>query len=110
MVTDLFFANKKAVQLLNQFYYLLIMDCTYKTNKYKMPLLEIIGCVPTRNFFIVGLAFLPDEKKDSFQWALQCTKCFFTTHLSEVIVTDREYALIHAINIVFPTSYHMLCT
>ncbi|WOH13020.1 hypothetical protein DCAR_0832529 [Daucus carota subsp. sativus] len=111
VVTDLFFANKKAVQLLHQFYYVLIMDCTYKTNKYKMPLLQIVGCVPTGKNFVVGLAFLQDEKKDSFEWALQCTKALFDqNHLPEVIVTDREYALMNAIDGVFPSSYHMLCT
>ncbi|KAK1364238.1 hypothetical protein POM88_039799 [Heracleum sosnowskyi] len=63
MVTDLFFANKKAVQLLYRFYYVLMMDCTYKTNKYKMPLFEIVGCVPTGIFFVIAMVFLQDEKK-----------------------------------------------
>ena len=87
------------------------MDCTYKINKYKMALLQIVGCVPTGKNFVLGLAFLQDEKKDSFEWALQCTRLRFEpNHLSRVIVTDRKYALIHAIEGVFPSSYHMLCT
>ena len=89
VVTDFFLANKKAVQLLHQLYYVLIMDCTYKINKYKMPLLQIVGSVPTGMNFVVGLAFLQDEKKDSFEWAIQCTKAlFYQNHLPKVIVTD----------------------
>ncbi|KAK1386486.1 hypothetical protein POM88_014664 [Heracleum sosnowskyi] len=111
MVTDLFFTNKKVVQLLHRFYYVLMMDCTYKTNKYKMPLFEIVGCVPTGKFFVIAMVFLQDEKKDSFEWALQCLKGLFDpNHLPEAIVTDRELALIHAIKSVFPSTYHMLCT
>ncbi|KAK1362713.1 hypothetical protein POM88_047187 [Heracleum sosnowskyi] len=110
MITDLFFANRKTVQLLHEFYHMLIMDYTYKTNKYKMPLLEIVGVVPTGNFFVVGYAFLQDEKKDSFEWALRCTKDFFDlNHDLEAIVTNIESALIHAIHDIFPKSYHMLC-
>ncbi|KAL8125268.1 hypothetical protein AgCh_012812 [Apium graveolens] len=76
-----------------------------------MPLLEIIGVVPTGKIFVIGLAFLQDEKKGSFEWALQCTKDLFNPNqIPEVIVTDREFALINAISVIFPDSYHMLCT
>ncbi|XP_056688707.1 uncharacterized protein [Spinacia oleracea] len=52
----------------------------------------------------------PDEKRDSFEWALRCVRSLFDPdHMPEVIITDREYALIHAIDDVFPESDHMLC-
>lgn len=41
--TDLFWAHPTNLDLLCAFTYLLLMDCTYKTNRYHMPLLEIIG-------------------------------------------------------------------
>ncbi|XP_056697882.1 uncharacterized protein [Spinacia oleracea] len=60
--------------------------------------------------FVAGFAFLQDEKKDSFEWALRCVRALFDPdHMPEVIVTDREYALIHAIDDVFSKSQHMLC-
>ena len=91
MVTDLLFPNKKAAQLLHQFYYVLIMDCTYKTNKYKMPLLQIAGCVPTGRNFVVGLAFLQDEKKNSFEWALRNGRLLFDlNHFSEFLFAETE--------------------
>ncbi|XP_056685621.1 PKS-NRPS hybrid synthetase cheA-like [Spinacia oleracea] len=71
---------------------------------------EIVGCVPTGKNFVVGFAFLQDEKRESFKWALQCVRALFDPdHMPEVIVTDKEYALIHAIDDVFPKSHHMLC-
>ncbi|XP_056685769.1 uncharacterized protein [Spinacia oleracea] len=49
-------------------------------------------------------------KRDSFEWALRCVRALFAPdHMPEVIVIDREYALIHAIDDVFPKSHHMLC-
>ncbi|KAK1402757.1 hypothetical protein POM88_002362 [Heracleum sosnowskyi] len=76
-----------------------------------MSLFEIVGCVPTGNFFVITMLFLQDEKKNSFEWALHCLKGLIDpNHLPEVIVTDRELALIHTIESVFPSTYHILCT
>lgn len=112
VLNDLFFANKRAVGMLRLFHFVLIMDCTYKTNRYRMPLLQIIGCVPTGKNFAIGFAFLNGESKESFEWALECVKTLFDPDkMPKVIVTDREFALIHAIDYIFPKScYHMLCT
>ncbi|KAI5677821.1 hypothetical protein M9H77_08771 [Catharanthus roseus] len=38
--------------------YVLIMDTTYKTNKYNMPLLEAVGMTPTGKNFTVATAFI----------------------------------------------------
>jgi hypothetical protein len=46
------------------------MDCTYKTNKYKMPLLDIAGVMSTGNSFYVGFAFMHNKKQPSYDFAL----------------------------------------
>ena len=46
---------------------MLIIDSTYKTNKYKLPLLEIVGVTSTEKTYSVGFAFLECEKEDNFQ-------------------------------------------
>jgi hypothetical protein len=48
----------------------LIMDYTYKTNKYKMPLLNINGVMATSNLFYGGFIFLYNKKQDSYNFAL----------------------------------------
>lgn len=37
-VTDLFWTHPVSLELLRVFPHVLIMDCTYKTNRYRMPL------------------------------------------------------------------------
>ncbi|XP_028072522.1 uncharacterized protein LOC114274748 [Camellia sinensis] len=46
-VTDLFFAHPVSLDLLRAFPRVLLMDCTYKTNRYCLPLLEIAGVTST---------------------------------------------------------------
>ncbi|PNX99088.1 protein FAR1-related sequence 5-like [Trifolium pratense] len=53
---DIFFAHPKSVSLFNSFLTVLMMDSTYQTNKYKMPLFEIVSFTSTEKTFNVGFA------------------------------------------------------
>ena len=57
-VRDLFWAHPTSIQLLNAFCSVLIMDCTYKTNRYRLPLLEIVGVTSTNLTFFCGICIL----------------------------------------------------
>ncbi|CAG8840789.1 13027_t:CDS:2, partial [Racocetra persica] len=41
-ITHLFFAHHKSIELMHTYSSVLLMDCTYKTNKFKLPLLNIV--------------------------------------------------------------------
>ena len=43
VVSDIFWTHPDSFKLLNAFSIVLLMDNTYKTNKYRLPLLEIVG-------------------------------------------------------------------
>ncbi|GAB2267617.1 hypothetical protein Dimus_038675 [Dionaea muscipula] len=86
------------------------MDTTYKTNQFDLPLLEVVEVAPTGQNFHVAFAFIKNEKKYSFVWTLKKLKTLFGTLAgSGVIVTDRDKALINAVQEVFPNSSHLLC-
>jgi len=53
------------------------MDNTYKTNKYKLPLLEIVGMTSTECTFAVAFAYMESEQKENFCWALEKLKGMF---------------------------------
>ncbi|XP_004509805.1 uncharacterized protein [Cicer arietinum] len=55
---DIFWAHPDAITLVNNFHIILIMDSTYKTCRYRMLLLEIIGVTSTEMTFCVGFAYL----------------------------------------------------
>ncbi|XP_028122750.1 uncharacterized protein LOC114319884 [Camellia sinensis] len=69
-VTDLFFAHPTSLNLLHAFSKVLLMDCAFKTNRYQLPFLEIIGVTSTDMTFSVAFAYLQYEKKDNCTWAL----------------------------------------
>jgi hypothetical protein len=56
------------------------MDCTYKTNKYRQPLLEIIGITSTDLTFAVGFVYMEFEKTDNYRWALEKLKGLFNNY------------------------------
>jgi len=60
-VHNLFFTHQKQIKLLLANPDVLLMDCTYRTNKYKLPLLHILGCTNLQTFFSAGFCFLHNE-------------------------------------------------
>ncbi|XP_028053414.1 uncharacterized protein LOC114257809 [Camellia sinensis] len=109
-VTDLFWAHCVSLDLLRSFSKVLIMDCTYKTNRYRLPLLEIVGVTSTDMSFSVAFAYLQFERIDNYVWVLTTLRSLFDDIvIPKVIVMDRELALMNAINSVFSTSRHLLC-
>ncbi|GAU48660.1 hypothetical protein TSUD_189150 [Trifolium subterraneum] len=108
---DIFFAHPRSLSLFNYFPTVLVMDSTYKTNKYNMPLFEIVGFTSTERTYNVGFAWLTNEKEDNFIWALQQLWSLVRNEgsLPKVILTDRDTALMNAVGQVFPKSAAMVC-
>src|SRR3954464_8607576 len=65
-VRDIFWTHPESIKLFNTFPTVLVMDSTYKTNKYRLPLLEIVGVISTDKTYSVGFAFLECEKEENF--------------------------------------------
>lgn len=107
---DLFFAHPKSLEIWRAFPHVLLMDATYSTNRYGMPLLEIVGVTPTNLTFCIAFIYMHKEREPNYTWAPDCLKaimdgCMFP----RVIVTDRELALMNAYNIVFLNAKGLLC-
>ncbi|KAG5553673.1 hypothetical protein RHGRI_011536 [Rhododendron griersonianum] len=61
-VKDLFWSHLTSGDMLCAFPQVLLMDCTYKTNRYRFPLLQIVGVTSTEKTFSVAFAFIDREK------------------------------------------------
>jgi len=87
------------------------MDSTYKTNKYRHLLLEIVGVTSTGLTFSASFVLLSTKRENNFIWALQRLKGLFLREdvYPQVIVSDRDLALMNAINVVFLETSHILC-
>jgi hypothetical protein len=111
-LTRIFFCHPNAVKLWRKNPDILILDATYKTNRFRMPLVNI-GGVSNNNMTIqVALGFVSGEAEEDYNWVLGCLR-----HVMEkarideprTIITDRQKSLINALVKVYPNSKHILC-
>ncbi|KAH1231447.1 Protein FAR1-RELATED SEQUENCE 5 [Glycine max] len=105
VVRDLFWCHTDAVKLCNACHLVFFVDNIYKTNRYRLPLLDFVGVTPTGMTFFAGFAYLEGE----------CVTNIFrdlflrNDHLPVVIVTDIDLALMNALKTVFPKCTNLLC-
>ncbi|KAL5141614.1 Protein FAR-RED ELONGATED HYPOCOTYL 3 [Glycine soja] len=111
VVRDLFWCHPDAVKLCNACHLVFFIDSTYKTNKYRLPLLNFVGVTPTAMTFSAGFAYLEAERVNNIVWALERFRGLFLRNdrLPVVIVTDRDLTLMNAVKTVFPESTNLLC-
>lgn len=73
-IRDLFWAHPASVDILHAFPSVLIMDCTYKTNRYGLPLLEVVGVTCTNLTFLVVFIYMEAEHEENYTWAMEKLK------------------------------------
>jgi MULE transposase domain len=83
---------------------ILIMDSTYKTNRFRMPLLNLVGVTANNKLFYAGSIFMPSETEEDFTIALKFLKKdynFRENPYPEIFLTDADPAQMKAIKNVF---------
>lgn len=111
-VTAVLFAHPESLAYLTAYPDLLFLDCTYKTNKYGMPLLDIIGVDACQRSFCIAFAFLSGESEGDYIWALERLRSMYKLYgarLPSVILTNRCLACMNAVSHCFPTASSLLC-
>lgn len=110
--TAVLFALPDSLIYLQAYSGLLLLDCTYKTNRYGMPLLDIIGVDACQKTFCIAFAFLSGQEEQGYLWALERLKSLYeicNTSFPSVIITDCALACINAVAICFPSAVLLLC-
>ncbi|XP_021994268.1 protein FAR-RED ELONGATED HYPOCOTYL 3-like [Helianthus annuus] len=69
-VQDVFYIHLVSNRLWLAFPHVLIIDYTYKTNRYNMPLVHVVGVMSTSMSFCVAYTFIANEKEENFTWVL----------------------------------------
>ena len=88
-VTHISFTHLHSVEMLNQYPEVLLLDCTYKTNYFKMPLLNIVNSTCRHKTYHISFCFLFDETEESYIWALiQLSHLFTASRASDVMIMD----------------------
>ena len=71
VVRDIFWCHPDAVKLCNACNLMFLIDSTYKTNRYKLPLLDVVGVTPMRMTFSAGFVYLEGEHVNNVVWDLE---------------------------------------
>ncbi|POW13311.1 hypothetical protein PSTT_03808 [Puccinia striiformis] len=111
-VQNLFFAHPGSIHLARINHHVALLDSTYKTNKYKLPLLHVIGQAASNQSFSIAFCFLTYEDDENYLWAVNNLKkhIWRPQRTPKVFITDRDAALRKALSVVFPDSQANLCT
>ncbi|TYZ61958.1 hypothetical protein PybrP1_011943 [[Pythium] brassicae (nom. inval.)] len=108
-LTHLLIQPADTVELTKEFQDVVYMDSTYRTNRYSMPLLHVVGQTNTGKSFTIALCFMRTEKSADYLWALQQLKLLTGGDFQPgVVVTDRELALVNTLAQVYPATSHIL--
>nr|XP_043621863.1 protein FAR1-RELATED SEQUENCE 5-like [Erigeron canadensis] len=109
-ITNLFIAHPLSVKLAKVFPNIFVMDCTYKTNKYDMTFLDIIGVSCFNTSFYSGFAFLEKEDEESYIWVLSAFRKILGQEIYPfLIMSNMDVALMKAIKHAFSTVTNLLC-
>ncbi|CAI0541997.1 unnamed protein product [Linum tenue] len=108
-VTRLFLCHPESIRMLLAWYFVVLIDSTYKTNKYKQPLVQLIGVSPVKKNFNIGFALISDETKETYAWVLMQLKIVLGDRTPVAFVTDKAGGLGVSLQQIFPSSAHLLC-
>ena len=70
-VKDILWAHPASIDLLRAFPRVLIMNCIYKTNMYRLPVIKIVEVKSTDMTFSFAFAYLEAERKGNFHLVLR---------------------------------------
>jgi hypothetical protein len=98
-----------AIVLAQEYGQVLLMDCTYKTNKYNYPLLHIVSHTGAGTTFTVAFGFMKQETTEYYTKALKMLRALIPLLPTKVVVTDADLALKAALETVCPEWRHILC-
>lgn len=84
-------------------------DATYMTNMYDMPFTPFIGINRHGQSFMLGCAFLRDEKMPSYTWLFETFLEAMKGKAPVSIITDQDAAMRSAIVSTFPNTNHRNC-
>jgi hypothetical protein len=108
-LTALFFAHADSIAYLQCNPDVLLLDCTYKTNKHGMPLLDMVCVDSCQRSFCIVFAFLSGETEEDYSWALEHLRSLYQRDLPTVVLTGRWLAAMNAVAAWFPSSNALLC-
>lgn len=87
----------------------LIIDSTYKTNRYRQPLVLFVGCNNHRATTVFGFALVGDEKEETYDWVFNMFLVSMKYKKPMSVITDGDEAIKSVLERLMPEARHRLC-
>lgn len=89
----------------------LLLDCTFKTNKYGMPLLNLVGSNGNNWTIHLGVVLMRHHDKAAFKWVFNHLKDKFNAEgiAIQLFISDNDLGYINALNSVFNNPKITIC-
>jgi len=101
------FSSANMKKLYSNFNDILLIDSTYRTNRYKMPLLIFAALSENAKIIIIGFAIVISEQYEDIHWVFQNLFGYLETQ-PKIVCTDSCPTLKKTIANILPESNHLL--
>ncbi|BBN14017.1 hypothetical protein Mp_6g08220 [Marchantia polymorpha subsp. ruderalis] len=112
-LTHLFIVSPSAKEVCSKFSAgkIWLIDSTYKTNRFGLPLMHVEGVTATSQTFTFAYCFMATETEEDYLWAVQLVARVLEQFgvIPSTFVTDRELVLMNSLDNVFPDADFLLC-
>ncbi|XP_057808527.1 protein FAR1-RELATED SEQUENCE 5-like [Salvia miltiorrhiza] len=106
---NLFFRDSRCLIDYRHFGDVMSVDATYKTNKYDLICVPIVGINHHRTNVIFAIAFLSNEKTESYSWLFNTFLESMYQKEPDLIFSDQDQALMNGLDLSFREASHRLC-
>ncbi|KAJ6749839.1 hypothetical protein OIU85_000469 [Salix viminalis] len=103
---NLFWRDGRSMVDYDYFGDVLILDTTFRMDKYDMICAPFWGLNHHRQYVMFGCAFLLDESKESFVWLLETFMEAMGRKQPKTIVTDENQVMVEAVKVVLLDAEH----
>ncbi|XP_057803891.1 protein FAR1-RELATED SEQUENCE 5-like [Salvia miltiorrhiza] len=105
----LFYRDSRCLIDYQHFGDVVFVDATYKTNKYDLMCVPIVGMNHHRSNVMFGIALLSNERTESYQWLFRTFLEAMYQKEPSIIFSDQDQALMNSVDLTFRQSSHRLC-
>jgi hypothetical protein len=108
---SLVWAHPYSIQRLKQHPDMVMLDCTYKTNRFNMPFLHVVGVTSMNRTFNIVFCFMPNELEESYKHPIHSLLALFDlTRVSpRIFITNNKTALKSNLTRFFPGIPQQAC-
>ncbi len=71
VVDCVFFMHQSSISMCQTFDMVFLLNYTYNTNKFSMPLLNVVGIMSTYATFNASFTFLHVKNEEAYAWVLE---------------------------------------